>query len=118
MFDTDNPMVVLGYPQGSRSFFDHLACTHDGDEKMDMGVAVDPRDLKIENFEKLFPDVDEYDRETMFAEMKKYGKTVLMNLCFSNSEKGNVNNCPFGEDGVNSEYKIDIGAINAECEGL
>ena len=50
--------------------------------------------------------------------MKKYGKTVLMNLCFSNSEKGNVNNCPFGEDGVNSEYKIDIGAINAECEGL
>ena len=114
----DNPMVVLGYPQGRAGFFDYLARNNDGDEKMDMGVAVDPRDLDFEKYVQLFPDVDEYDRETMFKEMKQYGKAVLMNICFSDAEKGSVNNCPFAEDGINGEYKIDIGAINAKFEGL
>ena len=111
-------MVVLGYPQGRAGFFDYLARNNDGDEKMDMGVAVDPRDLDFEKYVQLFPDVDEYDRETMFKEMKQYGKAVLMNICFSDAEKGSVNNCPFAEDGINGEYKIDIGAINAKFEGL
>ena len=118
LYGADNPMVVLGYPQGRACFFDYLAQNGDGDQKMDMGVAVDPRDFDFAKYVKLFPDVDEYERETMFEEMKQYGKAALMNMCFTHAEKGSVNNCPFAENDINGQYKIDISAINPKYEGL
>ena len=114
----DNPVVILGRPQATLECINCLKNNEDGEKKLTSHPNVDPRDVKLEKYCQIFGDEDELTQVQMFEKMHNYGMGCILDSCYGVAEAGNVNNCPFDANGVNSEYKLDIGIINEKFQGM
>lgn len=113
LFDIDNPMVILGYPQASGVFLEYLARNENGNMRQVFYPAVDPKEVTLDKFKQLLPDKSTSD----FMKMKEYAKICFMSSLFGVGEVGTVNNCPFN-DTENVQYRLSMDEINPKCQGL